>query len=141
VHAKLTLRVNQPAGLLMHRITPNRRGAALETFRPWTEKGHIATPAETRERLRLPVRVEQPRDVLNPTVLSVRLVPGRRILSNAIPANGLSAPTANRPEYAECNAPPNWVVLTFIIYKLRMVSLTYPRFFGRRFRNQSGTVL
>jgi hypothetical protein len=35
--------------------------------------------------LRLPVRVERPRDVFNPSVLGVRLVPGRRILSNAIP--------------------------------------------------------
>ena len=31
--------------------------------------------------------------------------PGRRILLNATPANGLSAPTSDRPENAECNAP------------------------------------
>jgi hypothetical protein len=66
--------------------------------------------AETRGLLRLPVRVEPPRDVFNPSVLSVRLVPGRRILSNAIPANGLCAPTSDRSEDAECNAPPFWVV-------------------------------
>jgi hypothetical protein len=65
---------------------------------------------ETRGLLRLPVRVERPRDVFNPSVLSVRLVPGRRILSNAIPANGLSAPTSDRSEDAECNAPPFGVV-------------------------------
>jgi hypothetical protein len=65
--------------------------------------------AETRGLLRLPVRVEPPRDVFNPSVLSVRLVPGRRILSNAIPANGLCAPTSDRSEDAECNAPPFWL--------------------------------
>jgi hypothetical protein len=67
--------------------------------------------AETRGLLRLPVRAERPRDVFNLTVLSVRLVPGRRILSNAIPANGLSAPTSDRAEDAECNAPPNGVLV------------------------------
>ena len=58
--------------------------------------------AETRGLLRLPVRVEQPRDVFNPSVLSVRSVPGRRISSNAIPASGLFAPTSDRSEDAEC---------------------------------------
>jgi hypothetical protein len=61
--------------------------------------------AETRGLLRLPVRVERPKDVFNPSVLSVRWVPGRRILSNATPANSLFAPTCDRPENAECNAP------------------------------------
>jgi hypothetical protein len=32
--------------------------------------------AETRGLLRLPVRVERPRDVFNPKVLRVRLIPG-----------------------------------------------------------------
>ena len=71
-------------------------------------EGTIAWRAETRGLLRLPVRVERPRDVLNPNVLSMRGVPGRRILSNAIPANGLCAPTSDRSEHAECNAPPTW---------------------------------
>jgi hypothetical protein len=62
----------------------------------------------TRGLLRLPVRVEQPRDVFNLSVLSVRLVPGRRILPNAIPGNGLSAPASDRSEDAECDAPPFW---------------------------------
>jgi hypothetical protein len=62
--------------------------------------------AETRGLLRLPVRVERPGDVFTPSVLSVRWVPGRRILSNATPANSLFAPTCDRPENAECNAPP-----------------------------------
>jgi hypothetical protein len=53
---------------------------------------------------------ERPRDVFNPSVLNVRLVPGRRILSNAIPADGLSAPTSDRSEDAQCNAPPFWAV-------------------------------
>jgi hypothetical protein len=61
--------------------------------------------------LRLPVRVERPRDVFNPSVFDVRWAPGRRILSNATPANGLSAPTCGRPENAECNAPPICVVV------------------------------
>jgi hypothetical protein len=61
--------------------------------------------------LRLPVLVERPRDVFNLSVLSVRWVPGRRILLNATPANGLSAPTSGRAEHAECNAPPIWVVI------------------------------
>ena len=74
-------------------------------------KASIARWAETRGLLRLPVRVERPTDVFNPSVLSVRLVPGRRIFSNAIPANGLSAPTADRSEDAECNAPPFWVLV------------------------------
>ena len=56
------------------------------------------------------VRVERPRDGFNRSVLSARLVPGRRILSNATPANGLSAPTSDRSEDAECNAPPFCVV-------------------------------
>jgi hypothetical protein len=62
--------------------------------------------AETRVLLRLPVRVERPRDFFTSSVLNVRWVPGRRILLNATPANSLSAPTPNRPEHAECNAPP-----------------------------------
>jgi hypothetical protein len=71
----------------------------------------MANRAETRGLLRLPVRAERPGDVFNPSVLSVRWVPGRRILSNAIPANGLSAPTFDRSEDAECNAPPNGVLV------------------------------
>jgi hypothetical protein len=74
-------------------------------------KGIIARWAETRELLRLPVRVERPRDVFNPSVLSERGVRGRRISSNAIPANGLFAPTSNRSEDAECNAPPSGVLV------------------------------
>jgi hypothetical protein len=66
---------------------------------------------KTRGLLRLPVRVEPPRDVFNPRVLNKRWVPGRRILSNATPANGLSAPARDRPEEAECNAPPIWVLV------------------------------
>jgi hypothetical protein len=50
------------------------------------------------DALGLPVRVERPREVFNPSVLSVRWVPGRRISSNAIPANGLFAPTSDRCE-------------------------------------------
>jgi hypothetical protein len=38
------------------------------------------------------------------------LVPRRRILSNAILANGLSAPIFDGSEDAECNAPPFCVV-------------------------------
>jgi hypothetical protein len=41
--------------------------------------------AETRGWLRLPGRVERPRDVFNPSVLNVRWVPGRRILLNVTP--------------------------------------------------------
>jgi hypothetical protein len=80
------------------------------------EKEVIASWAETRGLLRFPMRVERPRDVFNPSVLSVRLVPGRlsrrRLcgggspLTEPIPANGLSAPTSDRSEDAECNAPP-----------------------------------
>ena len=66
---------------------------------------------QNRGLLRLPVRPERPRDVFNPSVLSVRWVPGRRILSNAIPANGLSAPTSDRSEDAECNVAPNGVLV------------------------------
>jgi hypothetical protein len=69
-------------------------------------KGIIARRTETRGLLRLPVRVERPRDVFSPSVLSIRWIPGRRILLNAIPAKGLSASTSDRPEEAECNAPP-----------------------------------
>jgi hypothetical protein len=64
---------------------------------------------------RLPLRVERPKDVFNPSVLNMRLVQGAsraggfaeedRILANVIPANGLSAPTSDRSEEAECNAP------------------------------------
>jgi hypothetical protein len=63
-----------------------------------------------RGLVRLPMRVERPRDVFKPSVLSVRLVLGRRILAHAIPANGLFAPTSDRSEDAECNAPPSWVL-------------------------------
>ena len=62
--------------------------------------------SKTRGLPRLPVRVEPPRGVFNPTVLNGVGAPGRRILSNATPVNGLSAPTRDRPEDAECNAPP-----------------------------------
>jgi hypothetical protein len=61
-------------------------------------KGIIERRTETRGLLRLPLRVERPRDVFR--------IPGRRILLNAIPAKGLSASTSDRPEEAECNAPP-----------------------------------
>jgi len=40
-------------------ILPEQIGAALEKFRPWTEIGTIATPAETRVQPRLPVRLER----------------------------------------------------------------------------------
>ena len=43
-----------------------------------------------------------------PQRLNVRSTPGRRILLNATPANGLSAPTSDRPENAECDAPYSW---------------------------------
>jgi hypothetical protein len=83
--------------------------------------GTIARQAQTRGLPRLPLRVERPKDVFNPSVLNVRLVQGAsraggfaeedRILSNAMPANGLSASTSDRSEAAECNAPPSWVVV------------------------------
>jgi hypothetical protein len=69
------------------------------------EKGIIARWAETRGLLRLPVRAKRSRDVFNSSVLSVRLVPGRRILSNAIPANGLFAPTSDRAEEGGMQRP------------------------------------
>ena len=76
-----------------------------------SEKRIIARWAETGGLLRVPERVELPRDVFNPSVLSVRLVPrGRRILSNAIPVNGLSASISDRSEDAACKALPFWVV-------------------------------
>jgi hypothetical protein len=62
-----------------------------------------------RGLLRLPLRVKRTRDVFNPSVLSGAGSPGRRILSNAIPANGLSASTSDRSAHAECNAPPRRV--------------------------------
>ena len=83
--------------------------------------GTIARQAQTCGLPRLPLRVERPKDVFNPSVLNVRLVQGAsraggfaeedRILSNVIPANGLSASTSDRSEEAECNAPPIWVVV------------------------------
>jgi hypothetical protein len=73
----------------------------------------MARPAEARGLLRLLVRVERPRDVFNPSVLSARLVPGRRILLNATPADGQSAPTCEtrergmqRPELGRHYASP-----------------------------------
>ena len=56
----------------------------------------------------------------NPSVLSERLVPGRRILWNTIPANGLFAPTSDRSEDAECNAPPSWVLAARQLLLLRL---------------------
>ena len=50
--------------------------------------GTIARQAQTRGLPRLPLRVERPKDAFNPSVLNVRWVPERRILSNATPANG-----------------------------------------------------
>jgi hypothetical protein len=41
------------------------------------------------------MRVERPRDVFNLSLLKRALGPGRRILLNAIPANGLFAPTSD----------------------------------------------
>jgi hypothetical protein len=88
----------------------------------------MARPAEARGLLRLPVRVERPRDVFNPSVLSARLLPGRRILLNATPADGQSAPICDRPEYAECNAPPNWAVITrHLLTPLELTSLRRSR--------------
>ena len=69
------------------------------------------TWAETCGLPRLPLRIQRLRDVFNPSVLSVRYLPGRRISSNAIPANGLFASTSDRPEDAECNAPPAWALV------------------------------
>jgi hypothetical protein len=84
------------------------------------EKEVIASWAETRGLLRLPVRVELPRNVFYPSVLSVRCVPGRRISSNAIPAKGLFAPRSDRAEDAECNAPPSWVLVARPLLLLRL---------------------
>ena len=65
-----------------------------------------------RELLRLPVRVERPRRRFQPQrVERVLGSLGRRVLSNATPAKGLSAPTSDKPENAECNAPPTWLVV------------------------------
>jgi hypothetical protein len=66
---------------------------------------------QTRGLPRLPGCVERPRDVFNPNVSSVRCVPGRRVLLNATPANGLFAPTSDRSEDVECNAPPSWALV------------------------------
>jgi hypothetical protein len=48
------------------------------------EKEVIASWAETRGLLRLPVRVELPRNVFYPSVLSVRCVPGRPVAPQAL---------------------------------------------------------
>jgi hypothetical protein len=69
------------------------------------------------------------------SVLSVRWVPGRRILSNAIPANGLSAPTSDRSEEAECNAPPLWVLRAHGLLKLTPTGhrrLGRPRYLSKK---------
>jgi hypothetical protein len=81
--------------------------------------GIIVMRAETRVLLRLPVRVERPRDFFTSNVLNVRWVPGRRILLNATPANSLSAPIPNRPEHAECNAPPVEAAYTLVSIRCR----------------------
>ena len=69
------------------------------------KKRSIVRRTQMRGLLRLPVRVGRPGDVFNLDGLNVRRAPGRRILLNAIPKNGLCAPTRDTPENAECNAP------------------------------------
>jgi hypothetical protein len=77
--------------------------------------------------LRLPWRVEPPKDVFNPSVLNLCGSPGRRILSNAAPANGLSASTCCRPGHAECNAPPQGALRAHGLL-LRHLSFAPPAF-------------
>jgi hypothetical protein len=48
---------------------------------------------------------------LNPSARTYVEARGRRILLNATAANSLSAPTRDRPENTECNAPPIEVVI------------------------------
>jgi hypothetical protein len=73
--------------------------------------GTIARQAQTCGLPRLPLPVERPKDVFNPSVLNVRLVQGVASYLTSCPANGLSASTSDRSEEAECNAPPIWVVV------------------------------
>ena len=76
---------------------PSAEGSRIgyvPSLRPRT--GTIARQAQTRGLPRLPLRVERPKDVFNPSVLNVRLVQGAsraggfaeedRILSNVMPS-------------------------------------------------------
>ena len=66
---------------------------------------------KTRGLLRPPGRVERYGNAFNPSVLNVRRAQGRRVLPSATATDGLSAPTRDKPEDAECNAPPIEVVI------------------------------
>jgi hypothetical protein len=65
---------------------------------------------QTRGLLRLPGAWNDV-ETFSTTAFERALSPGRRILLNATPGKGLSGPTSDRPQNAECNAPPNWVVV------------------------------
>jgi hypothetical protein len=58
---------------------PHWKGSVLGS-----RTGIVARRAETRGLLRLPVRVERPRDVFNPSALNVRWVPGRPVAPQAL---------------------------------------------------------
>ena len=60
-------------------ILPEQIGAGLEKFRPWTEIGTIATPAETRVQPRLPVRLERCRRFLPAKRVERASGPGRHL--------------------------------------------------------------
>jgi hypothetical protein len=75
-----------------------RKGTICETGRnAWTAAAPSARGTDSR-RFQLQ-RVE------------LRWVPGHRILSNDIPANGVSASTSDRSAHAECDAPPSRVLV------------------------------
>ena len=66
------------------------------------------------------MRVERPRDVFNPSVLKVRWVPGVASYRTPYQQIGLSAPTSDRPEIVERNAPPTRVVIARILRLRRL---------------------
>jgi hypothetical protein len=80
---------------------PHWKGSVLGS-----RTGIVARRAETRGLLRLPVRVERPRDVFNPSALNVRWVPGRRILSNATPVPRPRDPHRHPIDLKTRNATP-----------------------------------
>jgi hypothetical protein len=70
----------------------------------------MVSRTQTRGLLRLPGAWNDV-ETFSTTAFERALSPGRRILLNATPGKGLSGPTSDRPQNAECNAPPNWVVV------------------------------
>src|ERR1700740_3531463 len=91
------------------------RGAALEPFRPLDREQELSRGRPKRVDCRgSRCAWNDLKTFSTPSVLNVRLDQGAsraggfaeedRILSNLIPANGLSASTSDRSEEAECNA-------------------------------------